>query len=96
MKVVKLDKRWKTYHEGFTVAMRFDCFDNKVHIIENWCRNNIGPQSFYKDDRGWRGFFGKQPKRKPDEFMSPPRPYCIVLKDEAYISAILLTDLDIN
>lgn len=94
MKIVKLDKRWKAHDEGFTTAMRFDQFNNQVALIERWCYDNIGPHSFYKDDNSWRGYFGKAPKRQAGEIFYPPRPYYIIFKENAYISAILLSDLE--
>lgn len=86
MKVVKLNRRYKAYKEGFTHALRFDHWEKHAGDIEQFLTNRYGSQYSWQRDRGqWSSNFGSRPSR------SDSRPFWINLKNEADITMILLS-----
>jgi len=88
MKVVKLDRRYKAYKEGFTHALRFDHWEKHAGDIEQFLTKRYGSQyNWYKrhSNSQWSSNFGSRPSR------SDSRPFWINLRNETDISMILLS-----
>jgi len=60
MKLVKLNKTHRLYHDGFSHAFRFDRYDNKASQIERLLYTRFGSQ--YKNNPVWQFRFGHRSK----------------------------------
>lgn len=86
MKVVKLNRRYKAYKEGFTHALRFNSWHPKAGEIENFLIKRYGNQySWNKPQSQWTSGFGSRPSS------SDSRPYWINLRRESDVTMILLS-----
>lgn len=88
MKVVKLNRRYKAYKEGFTHALRFDQWGKHVGDIEQFLTNRYGRQYLWHKRHAnsqWTSGVGSRPSS------TDSRPYWINLRNEADITMILLS-----
>jgi hypothetical protein len=86
MKVVKLNRRYKAYKEGFTHALRFDHWEKNAGDIEQFLTKRYGSQyNWNKPQSQWTSGFGSRPSS------SDSRPYWINLRRESDVSMILLS-----
>lgn len=87
MKIVKTQRRWKLYQEGFPVAIRFDSYADSMRSgIEKLCRERFGNEYYWSGSGGqWRTHWGKASSR------FNTRPYFYGFRNEAAISMILLS-----
>lgn len=88
MKVVKLNRRYKAYKEGFTHALRFNSWSKEAGEIEQILTTRYGSQyNWYKlhSNSQWTSGFGHR-SNKYDT-----RPYWINLRKESDITMILLS-----
>ena len=88
MKVVKLNRRYKAYKDGFTHALRFDTWHIKAGEIEQFLTNRYGSQyNWYKrhGNSQWTSGFGSRSSKYD------ARPYWINLRNESDVTMILLS-----
>ena len=83
MKVVKLDKRHKLYHNGFTHAFRFDRWNDEARVVENKITEKFKGQYSGK----WQTYWGKAKIINQVRF----RPYWIGVRNDAIITQVLLS-----
>ena len=91
MKIVKTHSNWTLNKRGYPVAFRFcdhGIAPRSYTTITNWLKENRGPQSHFawNDDKcQWTTFTGRAKNWRE------PTPYFIGLKNEADVSAIMLS-----
>jgi hypothetical protein len=88
MKVVKLNRRYKAYKEGFTHALRLISWSKEAGEIEQFLTTRYGSQyNWYTQpgNRQWSSGFGHRSSKYDT------RPFWINLRNESDITMILLS-----
>ena len=84
MKIIKLDKRFSMYKEGYTHAMRWSRWEpGIINPYEEAMRKMYG-ENWYTKGNSWTIQFGN--KSKSSEFT----PYFIYVKSESMLTMLLL------
>jgi hypothetical protein len=83
MKLVKLNKTHRLYHDGFTHAFRFDRYDNEASRLERLLHDRFG--SSYQYNATWQLRFGHKPKSGGN------RVIWLGLKTESMATMVLLS-----
>ena len=89
MKVIKLDRRYKTYRRmGHTVGLRFSSiFD--ANRMENLCRQIFDHNYWYV---GWYGYYGSRVKETENaDLLKGWRPYFITFRNPEDLTLLLLS-----
>lgn len=85
MKIIKTKINSKLGQERFTVAMRFDSWQEASDSkIESWCRNQFGSE--WASTPHWRGHFGTAKYLHGDY----SRPYFVGFRDMATLTTALM------
>lgn len=85
MKIVKLNRRFNLYRDGFTHALRWDQWEyNKIDPYEKAFAKLYGGAKYNYREANWAAMFGG--KRGTNGF----KPYFIYVRSEAMISAAML------
>lgn len=93
MKIVKLDRRHRLFHKGMKYAFKFEMFENeweKRNRVETILRGMYGWEWEYGND-DWNICRGKVSVFKSAHGKSCTCPYWVGVKNEADITAIMLT-----
>lgn len=89
MKIVKTQKNWKLHKRGYKVAFRFQrhILPQSFTQIVAWLEANRGPKAIWSwdDDKQWTCEAGRSKR------WQEAKPYFIGLKNEADVTAILLS-----
>jgi hypothetical protein len=83
MKLVKLNRTHRLYHDGFSYAFRFDSYGTDTSRIERLLYDRFGSQ--YKNNSLWQFRFGHRPKS------GGPRIVWLGLKTEPMATMVLLS-----
>jgi hypothetical protein len=83
MKVVKLNRTHKMFKErGHTYGFRFDGYEKDIINIEKICQELYGTY-WYEVNGPWSSHFGHA-------IRGGPKPYWVTVRDEHYVTLILL------
>ena len=84
MKIIKLDKRYSMYKEGYTHAMRWTNWEpRKVNPYEAAMRKLYG-EEWYAKGNSWRMGFGHAVKGNKS------KPYFIYVRSESMLTMLML------
>ena len=84
MKLVKVQRHWKLYTAGMTVALRFEHWHPGVYQIEQYLRNTYGQESYsYENSKQWKTHWSKVNS-------TGHRPFFIGLRNADIATLILL------
>jgi hypothetical protein len=87
MKIVKLDRRFRVHKQGFTVALRFNCYrDGRDY--DRACYRIFGSPYYPTIEPVWKDYFGRQCRGH--------RVYYIAFRDEKYITWIQLSMQEVD
>ena len=97
MKIVKLNRRHNAYKKwGFPVGIRFDSWNESARAADVYLSKTYNTVSYQRPDCVWSQVrvqwyanWGNKSKNSNGEHQS--RPYWIFLRNEADVSAVLLT-----
>jgi hypothetical protein len=85
MKVIKLNRRFKKFSEGFTHAMRWDSWSyNKIGHYENFLSDAYGYHHYRPTASSWYAGFGARSQA------TGYKPYYIYVRNESMITAAML------
>jgi hypothetical protein len=88
MKVVKLDRRFRSFREyGHTMAVKFNYYNDLARHAEDTARELLGSQYGVAREplySRWRAYFGKTPKD------ASRMTYWISFRDESAVTMLLL------
>ena len=88
MKIIKLDRRYKRYNEGYTHALRWPVYEYSSCLQYELALTDLyGSHSFNPEKSLWYPEFGS---RAWNPYGSTRRPYFIYLRKESMITALLL------
>ena len=87
MKVVKLDKRHREYHNGFTHALRFAPNDPNYCAIYDYF-TSMYPRDYDTRRRGW---FHEKWASVSSKHPWPSQVHWVCVKNEAFLTIAILT-----
>jgi len=94
MKIVKLDRRYKAFQLGYTVALRFTSYVGQGAAWDRACHRAFGTQYPRVRDDGsvspWRDWFGarRESEYPGDKFAR--KPYFVAFTDAKYLTWVQL------
>lgn len=86
MKLIKLNRRYKMYYEGFTHALRWDRWEfDDIKPYEKSIQNLYGYMSYNYSRSAWVSAFGSSVDRKTGY-----KPYFIYVRNENMLTMTML------
>ena len=103
MKIVKLDRRYKAYKQGFRIALKFSQYSGDGVQYDRGCERILGSQyqlSPTGEPSVWKDFFGTQTPIidtfEPEPWVNPGRSYYIAFRDAKYLTWIQLSMQEVD
>jgi hypothetical protein len=85
MKVIKLNRKFKRFHDGYTHAMRWDSWGySKIGNYENFLSDAYGHHHYRPTASSWYSSFGTRCRK------TGFKPYYIYVRNESMITAAVL------
>jgi len=108
MKIVRLDRRYKAYKQGFRIALKFPRYSGDGGRYDRGCERILGSQ-YQSSPTGeppvWKDFFGTQTSIidtfEPGQSFNhlgdyPGRSYYIAFRDAKYLTWIQLSMTEVD